>query len=764
MATNMVGPHTSKKMWLCTIFTLFCICGLATSQSNYEKQAPSITYELEDEGLLPAFGTLNGSVTELDTLPATIMLKKTKAVLNCSAGYMNVDMTFDKPFYGIVYADFDRNSACKITGDGATSSQIKLPLKGCGTLQSPARVFTNNIIVRFHPSFEIVGDEVITIICRYPPPIVPPPVLPGPLVLPPAEEIRSLAPLREFEILLIICAIIFLALMLLGIGCSYYCLKRRNIKVVKRRPASTLGSEITKISEPISMFDGLKIPRAHAEDTSGSEEMTESVRSEICSEVISTASEDDITSAYSDTPFELPEGAVFAQLHAPPLPGFDVKTKVKKGQAAMFSDVESNATSESELVLRAQEQYLTTILERTETNTLETLERIRRAEAQAGPPPVHARVRVVNKAGVSDHSELESESEYSQISDYYQEKVRLATTEQTNFTLGLQDSGLMRQQEEEEEMKREEKVRQERMKLEEEIRMSRSNQQTHEDDIRMSRMNQQSTHHQEHLHQEHLHQEHLHQEHLHQEHHHQEQHHHRTGIEQHHQNVASDLITPVILERATASMRVSPPKNNFDVLIRVLEEPDYLGGGTEIDDDVSSVHSVLTEEERFRLREVIMTDERIQTILKETHTTEKMLMLKDYRKIEQVIHPQKWDVLIRIIDNADQAVARRSSLGDKSSTYDGRKTSASSMTAQELRSISEVMVDYGYNENRSGYSGRSSTYTQAVSSTADRSGTEIMETDHYIEASAGGAAAIADSSATYFHHQSGAATYREERR
>ena len=137
----------------------------------------------------------------------------------------------------------------------------------------------------------------------------------------------------------------------------------------------------------------------------------------------------------------------------------------------------------------AQEQYLTTILERTETNTLETLERIRRAEvkyfenlkflvkftkkkkdffktnnlhffqAQAGPPPVHARVRVVNKAGVSDHSELESESEYSQISDYYQEKVRLATTEQTNFTLGLQDSGLLQRQEEEEEMKREEKVR-----------------------------------------------------------------------------------------------------------------------------------------------------------------------------------------------------------------------------------------------------------------------------------------------------------------
>ena len=147
--------------------------------------------------------------------------------------------------------------------------------------------------------------------------------------LPPAEEIRSLAPLKEFEILLIICAIIFLALMLLGIGCSYYCLKRRNIKVVKRRPASTLGSEITKISEPISMFDGLKIPRAHAEDTSGSEEMTESIHSEMVSEVISTASEDDITSAYSDASFALPQGTVFAQLHAPPRPGMNFIIYVK---------------------------------------------------------------------------------------------------------------------------------------------------------------------------------------------------------------------------------------------------------------------------------------------------------------------------------------------------------------------------------------------------------------------------------------------------
>merc|ERR1712141_139328 len=415
-------------------------------------------------------------VTELDDIASTISLNKTQATLSCAAGYMDVKMLFQRDFHGIVYADYDRHSSCKISGNGKPEATIRIPLKGCGSLQRPARVFTNNIVVRFHPRLEFPGDEVITIICRYPPPRV----IALPLPLPRLEEpevIRTLQPLKEFEVLLIVCAIIFLALMLLGIGCSYYCLKRRNVKIVKRRPASTLGSEITKISEPISMFDGLKIPRAHAEDTSGSEEMTESIRSEIPSEVISTASEDDITSAYSDAEFQIPEGAVFAQLHAPPVPGFDIKTKVKKGQKEIISDVESTATSESELILRAQEQYLTTILERTETNTLETLERIRRAEAQAGPPPVHARVRVVNKAGVSDHSELESESEYSQMSDYYHDKLRLATAEQTNFTIGVNDEALVRRQFEEEERLRDEKVRQERIKLEEEIKQSRQFQQ-----------------------------------------------------------------------------------------------------------------------------------------------------------------------------------------------------------------------------------------------------------------------------------------------
>lgn len=61
----------------------------------------------------------------------------------------------------------------------------------------------------------------------------------------------------------------FMTLLLLGLGVSYYCLRRRTIPVVRRLQISVgSGSEITKLSGSslgnISHFEGLKIPRAHA--------------------------------------------------------------------------------------------------------------------------------------------------------------------------------------------------------------------------------------------------------------------------------------------------------------------------------------------------------------------------------------------------------------------------------------------------------------------------------------------------------------------
>merc|ERR1712117_217333 len=174
----------------------------------------------------------------------------------------------------------------------------------------------------------------------------------------------------------------------------------------------TIGSEITKISEPPSMFAGLKIPRAHATDTSGSEEMTESVHTDYGTDVSSIPSIEEFQSAYSDLGGEVDENIVYPDLHEPPMPAFDTKMRVKK-KAGTLTPISSRASSVTEEMLAAQEQYLTTILERTETNTMETLERVRKSKAELGPPPVHARLRVQHKEQVMTSRESDSESQYS---------------------------------------------------------------------------------------------------------------------------------------------------------------------------------------------------------------------------------------------------------------------------------------------------------------------------------------------------------------
>ncbi|XP_018334669.1 uncharacterized protein LOC108743583 [Agrilus planipennis] len=271
------------------IFLLVSICGYVSSfpQSNYADQANNVEYIGKG---LPEQATLDGKVTQLDDLSPIITLNRTKAALNCAAGSMQVELKFNDKFYGIAYADFDRNSACQVSGKGAYSYELELPLKGCGTKQGPQRVFTNNIVVRFHPGLEMDGDEIITIVCRYPPPVAP---LPSPVTnrifVPPAAPLEP--PLSGFHILLIICGILFLSLLLLGLGCSYYCLRRRTIPAVYRSPPSVLetDSEITKLSESsvgkLLTIGGVKIPPARVSAASGSDTLPSDYPSESHSEV-----------------------------------------------------------------------------------------------------------------------------------------------------------------------------------------------------------------------------------------------------------------------------------------------------------------------------------------------------------------------------------------------------------------------------------------------------------------------------------------------
>ena len=104
----------------------------ALSQSNYASHANDVAYTGDG---LPESATLDGKVTKLDDLSSVIFLNRTKATLNCGAGSMQVELKFNDPFYGIAYADFNRNSACQVAGKGGISYNLDLPLKGCGTKQ-----------------------------------------------------------------------------------------------------------------------------------------------------------------------------------------------------------------------------------------------------------------------------------------------------------------------------------------------------------------------------------------------------------------------------------------------------------------------------------------------------------------------------------------------------------------------------------------------------------------------------------------------------
>ncbi|XP_026728779.1 uncharacterized protein LOC113494578 isoform X1 [Trichoplusia ni] len=232
-----------------------CALAAACAQSNYGSQANNIEYQGEG---LPEQTVLDGKVTKLDDLSPVIFLNRTKAALNCAAGSMQIELKFNEKFYGIAYADFDRNSACQVVGKGALSYKLELPLKGCGTKQEPLRVFTNNIVVRFHPGLEMDGDEVITIVCRYPPPIVPKPVFNPLIFTPEAGPLPAKAPLAGTHILMIICAILFLTLLLLGLGVSYLCLRRRALPAPRRFIDDSSASIVSRES-----IQEVKIPRAH---------------------------------------------------------------------------------------------------------------------------------------------------------------------------------------------------------------------------------------------------------------------------------------------------------------------------------------------------------------------------------------------------------------------------------------------------------------------------------------------------------------------
>lgn len=242
----------------------------------------------ENQPALPPSTILAGKVVELNEIDDKIELRNSKAELNCAEGFIDILLKFDEPFNGLVYPNDTRFSPCTVIGTGEKTLKVKLPLRGCETREYPSRVFTTTINVRYHPQLKYDIDERLTVVCRYPPPIAPPPLAGLPYVADPPPAPVSLAPmLSGTNIILIICAILFLALLLLGLGFGYACVKRRKISFIKHvpPPISTLSpSDLSQLSLP---FDALKIPRAHALQLTDDATSSETIPSDYPSESLS---------------------------------------------------------------------------------------------------------------------------------------------------------------------------------------------------------------------------------------------------------------------------------------------------------------------------------------------------------------------------------------------------------------------------------------------------------------------------------------------
>lgn len=150
-------------------------------------------------------------------------------------------------------------------------------------------------------------------------------------------------------------------------------MKTRRVRVVHRHPFSSVGtgSEITKLSGSslgnISMFEGLKIPRAHAPatataSTSSSEQAL--IPSEHSDTLPSDYPSESPSSAHSE--MEDVDTRSLPESYHEPEPKFDVQVRVKRAPPPPPISP-SPSSSDVESVMASQARNLTTILEREES-------------------------------------------------------------------------------------------------------------------------------------------------------------------------------------------------------------------------------------------------------------------------------------------------------------------------------------------------------------------------------------------------------------
>jgi len=186
----------------------------------------------------------------------------------------------------------------------------------------------------------------------------------------------------------------------------------------------------------------------------------------------------------------------------------------------------------------------------------------------------------------------------------------------------------------------------------------------------------------------------------------------------------------------------------WSVLLRVLESPPP-GDYRPDTDDESDAASVLTVDDKEKWRQIISTESTLRTLLTQATYREDYERIRRDTRYEKLFEPEKWDVIIHVLAPPQQStdhedrfysdstseVSSSASFGSSSplkptrmyrkKSSDTNVTESKSIT--DVRSMTEMMVDFGEPMGGDDTSSETSSMPGAARSIADRSSTEIVE-------------------------------------
>lgn len=129
---------------------------------------------------------------------------------------------------------------------------------------------------------------------------------------------------------------------------------------------------------------------------------------------------------------------------------------------------------------------------------------------------------------------------------------------------------------------------------------------------------------------------------------------------------------------------------NWDVLIRVLEEPDIepVVRENRYETSTNILQRYLSYEDRLKWKEIITTESTLRKMLTEAVVREDFERISHDVRYERLFEPQSWDVIIRILAPPDDDVRLRAPKGSKSKreAWDTRSRRSSLPTLYEYDS------------------------------------------------------------------------------